>query len=67
MHIKWDVPKGFVHRFRDCFSVFFIVPKCTLFDTNKKHRGFINPGAGNSIQFGVDRLCGFTFTPPAFL
>ena len=25
MHIKWDVPKGFVHRFRDCFSVLFLL------------------------------------------
>ena len=24
MHIKWDVPKGFVHRFRDRLSVFFL-------------------------------------------
>ncbi len=23
MHIKWDVPKGFVHKFRDRLSVFF--------------------------------------------
>ena len=23
MHIKWDVPKKFVHRFRDRLSVFF--------------------------------------------
>ena len=23
MHIKWDVPKGLVHRFRDRLSVFF--------------------------------------------
>ncbi len=23
MHIMWDVPKGFAHRFRDRLSVFF--------------------------------------------
>ena len=30
MHIKWDVPKGLVHRFRDRLSVsFLMVSKCT--------------------------------------
>lgn len=35
MHIKWDVPKRFVHRFRDRLSVFLVVSKCTYLGTQR--------------------------------
>ena len=31
MLIKWDVPKGLVHRFRDCFFVLFLLCRNVYF------------------------------------
>ena len=40
MHIKWDVPKGLVHRFRERLSVFFNGIKMYTFRISKKWEYF---------------------------